>query len=238
LTSEDAVTFEVFDSAKGEVEWLARSIKANLKDEELEHDDILIVIPEALAIRSAAGRIMEGLRAGGINTHLAGVTTSRDEVFAPNSVAITSVYRAKGNEAPMVYVVGAEYCQGGFNLARKRNILFTAITRSRAWVRVSGVGLRMADLAAEYQRIVRQDYDLRFQYPTTGDLKKLRILHRDRSADEITEIQRDLDGLSRLLARVESGEVSIDALPLEAQTLVKRLSNETSKSSKPSRKAN
>ena len=136
MTPEDLVIFRKFDDTDREMNWLADEVNRNLKFDELEHDDILIVVPEALTIRSIAPRIMRALRKHDIGAHLVGVSTSRDEVFSDNSIAITSIYRAKGNEAPMIYVIGADYCQGGFNLARKRNILFTAITRSRAWVRV------------------------------------------------------------------------------------------------------
>lgn len=238
LSAKDAIGFHVFDTTDEEMEWLASSIHANLTTDELEPDDILVVVPEAITIRSTAPRIMRKLRKHGITAHLAGVTTSRDEIFSADSVAITSIYRAKGNEAPMVYVVGADYCQGGFNLGRKRNILFTAITRSRAWVRVSGVSQKMTALKAEYEAISEDGFELRFRYPTTAQLKKMRTLHRDRSADEITEIEQDLDGLSRLLQRVETGQISIDALPLEAQHLLRRLADENSRASDTGRRTN
>ncbi|ORE90944.1 ATP-binding domain-containing protein [Aurantimonas sp. 22II-16-19i] len=236
LSPEDAVSFHTFENTDAEMEWLASAINTNLAEDELEHDDILIVVPEALTIRSTAPRIMRALRKHGITAHLAGVTTSRDEVFSSESIAITSIYRAKGNEAPMIYVIGADYCQGGFNLGRKRNILFTAITRSRAWVRISGVSEKMSSLTAEYQAIAADHFDLRFRYPTITQLKQMRTLHRDRSSDEISEIEQDIDGLSRLLQRVETGQLSIDALPLEAQNLVRRLANENTKTTNPSRR--
>ncbi|MGO8908853.1 MAG: ATP-binding domain-containing protein [Bradyrhizobium sp.] len=237
LNPDDAVQFASFSDTKAEFDWVAESIAANLKQDELEHDDILIVIPEALTIRATAPQVMRALRKHEIQAHLVGVTTSRDAVFANNSIAITSIYRAKGNEAPMVYVVGAEYCFGGFNLSRKRNILFTAITRSRAWVRVSGIGNSMNSLITEYQKIREDHFSLLFQYPTAQQLQRMRTVHRDRSSDEINEIEQDLEGLTRLLQRVDTGQISIDALPTEAQGIIRRLRNENSKPSDTRRKA-
>ena len=72
--------------------------------------------------------------------------TTPDVFFAENeeSVAFTGIYRAKGNEAAMVYVINSDLCYDStFELAKKRNQLFTAITRSKAWVRVLGVGENM-----------------------------------------------------------------------------------------------
>jgi superfamily I DNA and RNA helicase len=237
LNQADAVQFASFPDSKAEFDWVAESIATNLKEDELEYDDILIVIPEALTIRSTAPQVMRALRKYEIQAHLVGVTTSRDAVFANNSIAITSIYRAKGNEAPMVYVVGAEYCFGGFNLSRKRNILFTAITRSRAWVRVSGIGQPMNSLIGEYDKIRDDHFSLSFRYPTEQQLQRMRTVHRDRSSDEIHEIEQDLEGLTRLLQRVDTGQISIDALPTEAQGIIRRLRNENPKPSDTRRKA-
>ena len=39
----------------------------------------------------------------------------------------------------MVYVINAQDCYGNpYNVARVRNQLFTAITRSKAWVKILG----------------------------------------------------------------------------------------------------
>jgi superfamily I DNA and RNA helicase len=221
LTSNEAVVFGVFKDIDSELTWVAEQIAQDINRSELELDDILIVVPEAIAIRSIASELMAKLRKLKISSHLVGVTNSRDEVFAPNSVAITSIYRAKGNEAPMVYVVGAHHCEGGFNLAQKRNILFTAITRSRAWVRVTGVGKPMQNIAAEYQKIVSDNFELRLTYPTSTELKRITTLNKDRSTDELKALQGEIDATSRLIKRVKDGEISIESLPPELQNLVK-----------------
>jgi superfamily I DNA and RNA helicase len=236
ISAEDAVRFFKFESGEDELEWLADAIKTNLNQDELEHDDILIVVPEALTIRATAPNVMRALRKRDIQSHLVGVTASRDAVFSGDSIAITSIYRAKGNEAPVVYVLGSEYCYGGFNILRKRNILFTAITRSRGWVCVSGVGDGMASLFEEYQAIKNNNFELEFDYPTSPQLQRIRTLHRDRSSDEMQEIEQDLEGLARLIHRVESGQISLDALPIEAQAIVRRMKNERPKPANVRRK--
>ena len=52
-------------------------------------------------------------------------------------------YIAKGNEKPMVYLADAEYGCLQSEIVHARNMLFTAITRSRAWIRIAGVGNAM-----------------------------------------------------------------------------------------------
>jgi superfamily I DNA and RNA helicase len=65
----------------------------------------------------------------------------------------------------MVYVVHAEFCQIGFELSRKRNILFTGMTRSRAWVRLYGIGDQMKNLREEVNEVFRRNFELDFDYP-------------------------------------------------------------------------
>jgi superfamily I DNA and RNA helicase len=218
-----AVVVNRFDDELVQYKWLADSIKRNLETDELDHDDILIIASNALTVRPTAGKIIRALQATKIKSHLVGVTADTDKVFYDDSIAITSIYRAKGNEAPMVYFVGAEYCAEGWNLARKRNILFTAITRSRAWVQVSGVGAHMDVIADEIQRVAQNDYALRFRYPTAAELQAMRRLHRDRTAEELGELADDLDALSRLLERIENKEFSLDQIPANKRTMLKRL---------------
>ncbi len=221
MTAKDAVKTKTFDSRENEAEWIAKEIKKNLSRDELEYDDILIVIADPLSARSIAAVMMRALKAIGLDSHLAGVTASRDLLFTEDSIALTSIHRAKGNEAPMVYVLGAESCFRGYDLSRKRNILFTAITRSRAWVRISGIGADMGYLATEITAAEASKFQLGFTYPTEGEIKKLKRIHRDRSVDEKASIARDIEGAQRLLKMIEDGDLSPDTLPDSIQSILR-----------------
>jgi superfamily I DNA and RNA helicase len=65
-----------------------------------------------------------------------------------NSVTLSSIYRAKGNEKNLVYVAGLdEISRNEFDLKKKifaRNNLFVAMTRSKFCLRMSGCGLKNA----------------------------------------------------------------------------------------------
>ena len=113
----------------------------------------------------------------------------------------------------MVYIVNSEYCQGGFELSRKRNILFTAITRSRCWVRIFGVGDAMAGLAAESEAARQHNYELDFDYPTQEQIEKLARVHRDMPVHEKRQWQGKFTAIEEVLRAIEQGEVPIDALP-------------------------
>jgi superfamily I DNA and RNA helicase len=223
MNPQDAISARVFASAADEAEWVAQEIKKNITRDELDYDDILIIVADPISIRSSGARMMRALQEEKITSHLAGVTATRDALFFENSVAITSIHRAKGNEAPMVYVIGTESCFQGFELSRKRNIVFTAITRSRAWVRLSGVGADMTALKAEIDSIFEKNFRLDFRYPTQQQIKKLKRIHRDMSKTEKATIKRDLEGLERTLKRLDAGEISPDSLSANVQELLRAL---------------
>ena len=142
LHPADSVVVVDFPDELAQDAWVADQIHKNLTEDELEHDDILIVLPDTYRAKSRAPRLMRELARREIMSHLAGVNTSRDTVFQADSVAITHIHRAKGNEAPMVYAIDSQYASLAFNEITRRNTLFTAITRSRAWVRIVGWGER------------------------------------------------------------------------------------------------
>lgn len=223
LAADDSLQFKSFANMTEEINWVASQIELNVREDELEFDDILVVVPDPYTSKSVAGKLIKSLSERGITGHLVGVTSSLDEVFTSNSVAITSIYRAKGNEAPFVYVVGAESCSQGFGLARKRNMLFTAMTRSRAWVRVTGSGPLMASLISEFDRIRAANFELQFTYPTRDDLKKIRLLHRDRPQDEIEGLRKDEQAVARILSLLKTGQISASSLSPELQQIFRNV---------------
>ena len=213
LDPADAVLCMVFDSEEDQAAWLAESIQRNLKEDELERRDILIIISNVVTTPRRAAPLVRRLEDLGIPAHVAGVTTSRDVLFDEESVAITNIYRAKGNEAPVVYLTDSDYCYSGFELIKRRNILFTGITRSRGWVRLLGCGDPMEKLAAEVQRVVANGYKLRFTVPTPEELEKMRRIHRDMSRSEREDRQRMEKTLDSFVEQIQRGDLSLDQLP-------------------------
>ncbi|MFG6592629.1 DEAD/DEAH box helicase [Sulfitobacter sp. 1A12157] len=213
ISPEDAVQFRSFESAQKQAESVAADIEKNLLEDELLARDILIILPNAYTSKSQFSVVFRELMNRGIQSHLAGVNSSRDEIFVDDSIAVSHIYRAKGNEAAMVYVLNSHECFAGLELAKKRNTLFTAITRSRAWVRVYGVGAASEKLSAEFEKIAAEGFHLKFSYPNAEEIKKMRRIHRDRSEAEQKEINKSVSDFSSIIEQINKGELSTDALP-------------------------
>lgn len=220
---DDLIQFYAFASVEEQNEWVANSVRYNLAAEELNPDDIIVINPDPLTTKNAVGPIRRLLFNSGVQTHLAGVDTSPDVFFDDTgaSVAFTGIYRAKGNEAGMVYIVNAQHCYTSWgSLARVRNQLFTAITRSKAWVRVLGVGPNMQKLVEEFERVKAQKFELNFRYPTAEERKHLNIVNRDKDEKIIREGANKID---RLIKDMQAGRVFLEDLPPEQVEMLRML---------------
>lgn len=227
---DDLVQLVKFDSEQAQNEWVADQIAKNLTIDELRHDDVIVINPDPFSARARCAPIRQDLFKRSIQSHLAGVDTVADVFFQPDfeSVTFTGIYRAKGNEAGMVYVINAQDCDGaGVGLSTLRNRLFTAITRSKGWVRVVGYGPGMDQLIAEYNRLKHSLFRLDMVYPTDEQLSKLRIVHRDLSEHEKKRLEQKKYSAKELTAALESGELKADDLDDETrQKLLKFLGGE------------
>lgn len=220
---DDLIIFQNFSDAEMQAEYIARSIKKNLEQDELDFKDILVIHTNPYRTGTDVGIIRNRLAQLKINSHLAGVNTSPDEFFMDGSITFTSIYRAKGNEAAMVYVVDSQYCGFSDVTATQRNVLFTAITRSSAWVRVTGYGPGMQALMNEFNVIKSKKFSLEFKYPSEEERKQLNIIHRDKTKDEQNRIENNVNNLNDLLNAIESGSMYVQDIPEELKKKLKEL---------------
>ena len=106
------------------------------------------------------------------------------------------------------------------------NTLFTAITRSKAWVRVCGIGENMNSLKNEYLNLVENDFTLSFTYPSAETIQQLNIIHRDLPESEKKILEKDaetLDKLPEIIKRLETGESMIEDYPESTRQLLLNL---------------
>ncbi len=208
--TDDLIQFIIFKNEEEQSNWVVNEIKKNLQQEELSYDDIVVINPDPLTTREKVGSIRKKLLESDINSHLAGVDTDPDIFFKSDtsSITFTGIYRAKGNEAGMVYIINAQDCHStSANLATLRNRLFTAITRSKAWVRVLGIGAGMQSLIDEYKALQSKNYELHFRYPTQAEREQMSIVHRDISPAERSQRNSKGKKVAEVIEAIKSGEL-------------------------------
>ena len=212
---DDLIQFHSFENDEQQEEWIVENIIKNLEEDELRVDDIIVINPDPLKTKRAVGTIRSKLFERKVNSHLAGVDTTPDIFFNPehHSIAFTGIHRAKGNEAGMVYIINSQDCFDSFGkLPTVRNQLFTAITRSKAWVRILGIGMGMDKLKEEYERVKENSFNLSFNYPDANLRSKLNIVNRDMSEHEKKEVKKAESTISDLLFSLDRGDIQVEDL--------------------------
>lgn len=221
LKKDEAVVIHpAFTEKEEEYRWIAQEIKKNIEEDELDPDDILVVFLDAYNAKRNYTKFSDILYKLGISTIMPGVNIDRDTFTQNGAVTCTHIYRAKGNEKPMVYVTGAEIGNTQSELVQARNSLFTAITRSRAWVRISGVGNGMERLKDEVQRCIDNDFALEFDIPSKEEIKELNLLNKSndqKTRKQLKQVEKITNDLMELL---KNSDINNEDIP-ELQNLIK-----------------
>ena len=195
---QDIVLDYKVGSPLDEAKFVADEIYKNIHQDELQMRDILVISLANENLERYVGALRYVLyNEYQIPSHIAGVTTSRDSFFQDNSITISGILRAKGNEAAVVYIIGAQDCMQDYNIRHHRNELFTAITRSKMWVRIFGYGKGMDALHNELEAIRKHKFTLSFKYPTDKEIEELDKVYSD--YNENAAENKEIDNLIQKL---------------------------------------
>ena len=146
-----------------EIKWIITTVEKDLEDGLLPQD-IMIVCLDQKYIGSYKNKIVEKFKEKNIYINNT-VNSNNIEFFVDGAITFTSVYKAKGNESASVYVIGCDSLWNSREDITARNKLFTAFTRSKAWLKVSGLGEKFEFLEKEINRAIEMYPNLDFIYP-------------------------------------------------------------------------
>jgi superfamily I DNA and RNA helicase len=214
----EIVACEAFDSLEKEIAWVASDIKKVL-DEGLRPEDVLIIVVDDWNFKIYAKALRETLQQAikGISI----INTQADPYAVlpfqkPEHLTISTIHKAKGNEAYVVYVLGADNLFGSYDDVNNRNKLFTAMTRAKGWVRITGIGDAAKRLRAEISKAKSDFPAMKFSYPSDEHIRKIK---RDLSLQAIKEQELDRM-LDAVLSRMTVEEIRAYARK-KAKTLKK-----------------
>ena len=170
------VAFTRMKNAREEVDYVAAKIANDIREEGLNPEDIVVVCADDRYARRYFSALQEILSAEQIRTNNLNADTFSGDVFTrEKSVTLSSVHRAKGNEGYSVYVMGVDALFLRPTV-RTRNLIFTAMTRAKAWLNITGVGTAAQAFEKELNLAKRNFPHLRFTYPSASEIK---IMKRD-----------------------------------------------------------
>ncbi len=156
-----------------EVEWTVNSITSFITHG-LQAEEILVIALDDRHARVYLAKISEKLAEKNISCNNVIADPYNEPPFTiSGKVTLSTVYRAKGNEAAAVCAVGIDAVDT--KLRDGRNKIFTAFTRSKAWLRVSGIAPAASSIIAELRTAVRNSPRITFIMP---NLKEIDTIQR------------------------------------------------------------
>lgn len=172
-STDEIVNISLFKTWDEEIDFVTNEIRKAI-DDKLLPEDIMIICMDDRNARSYFETISQKLSEFDIFTNNT-LTSYSGEIFTTEGkVTLTTVYRGKGNESAMVFVIGVDSLLYGQYDIVARNKLFTAFTRSKAWLKITGMQENEFYISNEIKMAKEYIPNLDFIYPNLSEIKTLR----------------------------------------------------------------
>ena len=171
--SDPLIKTMVFDDRPAELDWVAESIRHDIREEGVAPEQIIVISLDSPRAKNLMSSLQMRLQAHSIASTIPGLVDGSAEFAEPDRVTLSTVFRAKGNEAPVVYILSFDSLYDYVQEIENRNRAFTSISRSKGWVRITGFGTNMARAEKEIKTILGDIPALRFKFPNMQRLHKL-----------------------------------------------------------------
>lgn len=194
---DQIISCSVFGTAREEIAFVVERIKHDIRSEGVPAEDVLVICADDRNAGAYLDAVARSLEAAGVSFN----NIHRQQYGVPDfqkdgAVTLSTVYKAKGNEAYSVYIIGVDSL---FHhpTPRTRNCAFTAMTRAKGWLTVTGIGEPASRFAQELDQAKKNFPALKFVYPSAEDIlimkRDLVRLDPDEVDQEIADIGRGMD---------------------------------------------
>lgn len=153
IWGEPVLEFETYNTRQEELTALSEKVMHNIVHDGLNpsRDILILILGTSMEAKDLEVQVAEFLIQQGIDIYIPSAPQNNTVTFAwqeskPNmfwddgSVTVSRLPRAKGNEADMVYLLGLDSIARHESDLTLRNQLFVAMTRTKAWLSLSGIG--------------------------------------------------------------------------------------------------
>lgn len=197
----EIVVCKSFDQFDDETDWVTEQILENIKEDGVAPEDILVISADDKNAQGYFSVLRRKLKDNGVySNNLQDDQYSIRDFQSEGKVTLSTIYKAKGNEAYVVYLVGIDALFVD-PTPRNRNRAFTAMTRAKGWLRISGMRSAAKAFAEELKLAKANCPSLVFEYPQPEELV---VMKRDLMQVAPEEVD---EAISRLAADMEPDEL-------------------------------
>ena len=208
--TDDLIRFTVCPDAEEQARTVARCIQTNLEQDELTEGDIVVINLSPSASNGDVGHIRSLLHRKNIRTLEEGVVPWPEAKYETrDAIVFHSLHRARRDAGGMVYVINAQAVhEAKEHEASTRKYLYSALTRSQAWVRVLGIGSGMKGLQEEFSQVRAHDFQLTFAYPSAQPIRGPEAdSDDDRIRERLQNFLQDIESNGQQLTDLDQGQL-------------------------------
>ncbi len=206
---QNLVQYKSFATREEELSWVARQIEKDIRQEELKPEEVLVISLDWKNMFSDFVKLRQMLMEMGIESIRPGEDTQKSVFQKKGCVTLAGIFPAKGNEASVVYVIAFEQVDSNPHLVvQERNQAFTAMTRTRGWCVLTGLGEKAERLFKEIEQVLQNPEQVTFTVPDPRAIQRnLDNLEYERRRNRIKKAERLASQLARVLAEIEDPDV-------------------------------
>lgn len=202
-----------FSDVQHESYFVANKIVNDIKTEGLLPEDILVICLDDRGCNQYFSHLDDALAKYDISTNNTNANKySINDFHVPGRVTLSTIHKAKGNEAYSVYIVGCDAVCHNLNV-RSRNLLFTAMTRTKAWLYLTGYSDLANKIFEEIGAAKKESPTLSFIYPSKEGLEQIHTSLRNqpkvneknmKALEDIADNLESEEELDRLIAELKA----------------------------------
>ncbi len=167
------VSGKSFPTLEAELQWIADSISSDVRDEGVSPEQIVVISLDSRRAKDYMMQLQGLLMKHNIASTIPGLVDDASDFAELGMVTLSTVFRAKGNEAPVVYILSFQSLYDFAEEIENRNRAFTSISRSKGWVRITGTGRKMVEAMKELRQILDEIPRFKFVFPDMEKIRKL-----------------------------------------------------------------
>lgn len=221
--SKNLISIKAFNNKDDELDYIVNSIKNDIEVEKIRPEDILVIGFTTSSLYKSFDSLIAKLLDIGINSY---VPDSRDSFKKPNFITLTTIFKAKGNEAFITYIFNFEESEDPYRIVQSRNAGFTAITRSKGWCNILGTGPKMILIEKEINTIKDTYPRIEFKMPDMNLIKRrLDTIESRKRFKRIKEREKKLNFVLDSV-EIDEGDFYSEKTKQKILELAKKIKNE------------
>lgn len=170
---QQVITVKTFPNRNDELKWIAESIKSDVHEQGVAPESIVVISLDAFEAKTYMAQLQYLLSSLNVESVIPGFSDDTSVFAEQGKVTLSTVFRAKGNEAPIIYILSFESLYGYIDPVGDRNKAFTSISRAKAFLRITGTSGLMDDAKSEIDSILKDFPYFKFVFPDPGAIRNL-----------------------------------------------------------------